>query len=50
VPEAPRPAEGQPPGGSESGAPGGGPDLDQLARQVYDVLKRRLASERRRSL
>jgi hypothetical protein len=24
------------------------PDLDALARQVYDVLKRRLAAERRR--
>ena len=29
-------------------ADAGGPDLDALARQVYDVLRRRLAAERRR--
>jgi hypothetical protein len=26
------------------------PDLDQLARQVYSIMKRRLAAERRREL
>jgi hypothetical protein len=26
------------------------PDVDALARQVYDVLKRRLAAERRRGI
>jgi hypothetical protein len=33
-----------------SGAPGGGtsPDVDALARKVYDLLRRRLAAERRR--
>jgi hypothetical protein len=29
-------------------APAPPPDLDALARRVYDVLKRRLAAERRR--
>jgi hypothetical protein len=28
--------------------PSPAPDIDALARQVYDVLKRRLAAERRR--
>jgi hypothetical protein len=33
-------------GAAPPGAPA--PDIDQLARRVYDVLKRRLAAERRR--
>jgi Domain of unknown function (DUF4157) len=36
-------------GGSGGGAAGGGgEDMEKLARQVYDVLKRKLLSERRR--
>lgn len=31
-------------------APAPAPDLDALARQVYDILKRRIAAERRRGL
>jgi hypothetical protein len=34
------------PGGAAPGAPR--PDIDALARQVYDVLKRRLSADRRR--
>jgi len=36
---------------SEGGTGGGGqrgPDVDALARQVYGILKRRIAAERRR--
>jgi hypothetical protein len=39
------------PAATPAGAPApepAAPDLDALARQVYDVLKRRLAAERRR--
>jgi hypothetical protein len=34
--------------GSGSGGGQGGPDVDALARQVYGILKRRIAAERRR--
>jgi hypothetical protein len=47
-----RPVEGQEQTTSAHGAPPAAsapaPDLDALARSVYDVLKRRLAAERRR--
>jgi len=43
VPEAAAAPDHRPP---EHGPPA--PDIDALARQVYDVLKRRLAGERRR--
>jgi hypothetical protein len=42
---APAPESTQPEQANEEAA---GPDLDALAKQVYDVLKRRLAAERRR--
>ena len=38
------PAHAEPPSEEKDA----GPDMDALARQVYDVLKRRLAAERRR--
>jgi hypothetical protein len=44
-------ASGGAPEAPAAGAAGPGqpqPDLDDLARQVYTVLKRRLAAERRR--
>ena len=34
--------------GGVAASASGGPDLEQLAKQVYDVLKRRLQSDRRR--
>ncbi len=36
------------PGGAAEGEKPGGPDVEALARQVYGILKRRLAAERRR--
>lgn len=41
-----RPAEGTPPAASESRAEG--PDLDTIAREVYPIIRRRLAVERER--
>jgi len=38
------------PATAHGGSHGQAPDIDTLARQVYDVLKRRLAAERRRGV
>jgi hypothetical protein len=40
--------EEPPQAGGPPQAGAAGPDMETLARQVYDVLKRRLAAERRR--